>query len=129
MSKGNPFLALRLSRDQQDMLRAKATESGISLSELVRQAVAGFARMSPNTQAGTGSNLRRQRKQSRPARLQSAISEIEDLLSDYENWQANLPESLQETQTAAMLNEAVDTFQQVVDLLQEITVPRGFGRD
>jgi hypothetical protein len=135
MSKGNPFIALRLSREQQDVLRVRAAESGMNLSELVRQAVARFVgdtegqMESPDRRTrGIDSPILR-RKQSRPARLQAATSELEDLLADYENWQANLPESLQATETAAALNEAIDLLQQAVDLLQQITVPRGFGRD
>lgn len=135
MSKGNPFLALRLGRDQQDLLRAKAAESNMSLSELVRQLVAKFVEdpcQRPATVDGQvrgRSSVGRRRRQSRPARLQGAISELEDLLADYENWQASVPESLQETGTAALLGEAVESLQQAVELLQQITLPRGFGRD
>ena len=134
MSKGNPFLALRLPPDQQDALRTRAAESGMSVSELVRQAVARFVgdtgRPASSDKRTSGINsLSRRPKQSRPARLQSAIGELEDLLADYENWQASVPESLQETGTAAALNDAVDLLQQAVELLQQITVPRGFGRD
>ena len=135
MSKGNPFLALRLARDQQDLLRAKAAESGVSLSELVRQAVAKFVDDTDQRPATVDGHARGRgsiscrRKQSRPARLQAAISELDDLLADYENWQASVPESLQDTGTATLLSEAVDSLQQAVDLLQQITVPRGFGRD
>jgi hypothetical protein len=135
MSKGNPFLALRLPLDQQDALRTRAAESGLSVSELVRQAVAkfvgdtGLRTASPDKRTRGINSLSRPSKQSRPARLQAAISELEDLLADYENWQASVPESLQETGTAAALNDAVDLLQQAVALLQQITVPRGFGRD
>ena len=135
MSKGNPFLALRLPRDQQDVLRTRAAESGTTVSELVRQAIASFVAdtgrqtASPDKRRNGINNLSRRPKQSRPARLQAAISELEDLLAGYENWQTSQPESLQETGTAAALNDAVDLLQQAVDLLQQITVPRGFGRD
>ena len=40
MSKGNPFLALRLPHEQQDALRAKAAASGSTLSDLVRKVLA-----------------------------------------------------------------------------------------
>lgn len=135
MSKGNPFLALRLPRDQQDVLRTRAAESGMSVSEFIRQAVASFAgdtgrqTASPDKRTGGSNSLSSRPKQSRPARLQAAISELEDLLAEYENWQASVPESLQETGTAAALDDAVDLLQQAVDLLQQITAPRGFGRD
>jgi len=79
--------------------------------------------------AGKGPPARRSRQASRPVRLQRAVSEIEDLLADYEEWQANLPESLQDTATGAALVETVDNLQQAVDLLNAITPPRGFGRD
>lgn len=135
MSKGNPFLAVRLSRDQQDALSAKAAEYGVTLSDLVRQAVAdyvagrGLHLIIPDAQRGHQTIQRRPRKPSRPARLQHATGELEDLLEDYETWQANLPESLQDTATAAALAETIDSLQQAVEQLQAVTPPRGFGRD
>lgn len=136
MSKGNPFLALRLTRDQQDALRADAEESGRTVSDLVRQLLAEHVARRGQLAASNvlsrrqgPTRARRSRQASRPVRLQRAVSEIEDLLADYEEWQANLPESLQDTATGAALVETVDNLQQAVDLLNAITPPRGFGRD
>lgn len=129
MSKGNPFVALRLARDQQNALRAKADESGATLSDLVRHAIVHYlADVPPQLPARLG-GVKRSRRASRPVRLQRAIDELEDLLADYANWQANQPESLQETPTADLSAETVDTLQQALDLLNAITAPRGFGRD
>lgn len=137
MSKGNPFLALRLSREQQDALRAIAATSGLTLSDLVRNVLADHvadqrlpeetAHAEPSLQKPA--HVRRPRKPSRPVRLQGAISSLENLLADCEDWQANLPDSLQDTPTAVALAEAIDNLQQAVDLLQTINPPRGFGRD
>jgi hypothetical protein len=130
MSKGNPFLALRLACDQHDAVRAKAAESGMTVSEMVRHAIthyvaAGGLAPSP-AQRRTAT---RPRAASRPVRLQRTINELEGLLADYEDWQANLPGSLEDTATAAVLAETVDNMQQALDLLNAITPPRGYGRD
>lgn len=137
MSHGNPFLALRLARDQQEALRAQAAASSLTLSDLVRRILADhLAGRGPQPAQGKGRprrdvviRARRARRPSRPVRLQVAVSEIEELLADYEDWQARLPESLQDTATACALAEAVDNLQQAVDLLQATVPPRGFGRD
>ncbi len=134
MSKGNPFLALRLARDQQDALRARAAESGLTLSDLVRNVLADHVaglrvdEEIPDAEARK-QKVRRPRRPSRPARLRGAIGNLEDLLADYEDWQANMPDSLQDTATAVALAESIDNLQQAVELLNAITPPRGFGRD
>jgi hypothetical protein len=137
VSKGNPFLAVRLSREQQEALRANASESGLTLSDLVRQVLkehveGGGVELNvcdSQSRQPIPTRTTRVRKASRPERLQRVISEAEDLLSEYEDWQNSLPESLQDTATGSALAEAVDNLQQAVDLLTAITPPRGFGRD
>jgi hypothetical protein len=137
VSKGNPFLALRLSHDQQEALRMNAAASGMTLSDLVRQVLAAYGegrrshQEKPDAQSRkrVAAHLTRPRKPSRPVRLQRATCTLEDLLADYEDWQTNLPESLQDTATAVALAETIDNLQQVVDLLNATTPPRGFGRD
>lgn len=136
VSKGNPFLALRLTHDQQDALRASAAESGQTVSDLVRHVLAdylaGRVRLDvPGASARehTAPRVRRPRKASRPARLRRAVSDVEDLLADYEDWLARWPESLSNATTAEMLAEAIDSLQQAVDLLNTVTPPRGYGRD
>lgn len=137
MSKGNPFLALRLSHDQQDALRANAAASGLTPSDLVRQLLAHHAEARrshqeiPDAQPRkpTAAPVRRPRELSRPVRMQRALSILEGLLADYEDWQTNLPDSLQDSATGVALAEAIDNLQQAVDLLTATTLPRGFGRD
>lgn len=136
MSKGNPFLALRLTRDQQDALRASAAESGLTVSDLVRHVLADYlaGRARPDAPDARSREYRaprvtRPRKVSRPARLQRAASEIESLLADYEDWLARWPEALSDTTTAEVLAETIDSLQQAVDLLNTVTPPRGWGRD
>jgi hypothetical protein len=57
------------------------------------------------------------------------LEEIQALQQEYEDWLHALPESLQESSLAERLQEAVDNLAEVVDLLSEIELPRGFGRD
>lgn len=84
------------------------------------------------TQSGTGSPpapQSRRRPPSRPSRLAALLDEASKLRYEYEDWLARLPESLAETTQAEMLTAAVEQLQAVVDLLEEIELPRGFGRD
>lgn len=72
---------------------------------------------------------RQARQPSRPKRLQALLSEAEALLESYTDWKDNMPENLQEGGTGEKLQSTVDSLEQVVELLQNIEVPRGFGRD
>lgn len=71
--------------------------------------------------------IRISRPISKPKRLQALLAEAEDLLQKYQEWE--LPENLQDSVTAQKLQDTVDALEQVVELLENIEVPRGFGRD
>jgi hypothetical protein len=130
MSKGNPFVALRLLPDQQQALRARAVTHGVTVSELVRQAVGRYLAEAVDVDARKASRiLPSLRLPSRPVRLQRAIDDLDGLLAEYEEWVAGLPENLQDTATSGLLSETVDNLQQAIELLNAITPPRGFGRD
>ena len=62
---------------------------------------------------------------SRPQRWRAALDELRALQAEYESWLENVPEPLQDSPTAAMLETicALDLDELDVDL------PRGFGRD
>lgn len=72
---------------------------------------------------------RRQRPPSRPARLAAIQEAVLKLFEEYEDWLASLPESLQESEQGQRVSETVDQLAAVIDLLADIELPRGFGRD
>jgi len=72
---------------------------------------------------------RQTRKLSRPKRIEALLSEAEDLLQSYTDWQENMPETLQDSEQGQKLQDTIDGLEQVVELLQGIDLPRGFGRD
>jgi hypothetical protein len=51
------------------------------------------------------------------------------MTADYEGWLEATPETLQETPLAEKLAEAIQQLQDAIDLLNEIDLPKGFGRD
>lgn len=126
MTKGNPFLALRIAEEHHEALRTRAAETGMSVTEFVRQAIALHVSRAENHPSRPKAISR---TPSRPARLARAIDAITDLLTDYQQWQENLPESLRETATGAALADTVEGLEQALDALVGITPPRGFGRD
>ena len=76
------------------------------------------------------------------ATLQSAIEDIGSIKDEYEDWQANLPEGLDQSPTADLLeavvgldldievNEmAISEVETIIDEAEGIDLPRGFGRD
>lgn len=71
----------------------------------------------------------RERKPSRPARLANLKAGAEQLLAEYEEWLASVPEPLQDSQQAHLLAATIEQLEAVVEALSEIQPPRGFGRD
>jgi hypothetical protein len=77
---------------------------------------------------------------SRPARwadacdrARSAIEELIDLQSEYQEWLDTLPENLQDGATAEKLTEVADldleSARDAIDEATSVDLPRGFGRD
>lgn len=69
------------------------------------------------------------RQPSRPKRIEALLSEAEDLLQSYTDWQEAMPESLQETEQGQRLQGTITALEDVVSALESIEAPRGFGRD
>jgi hypothetical protein len=65
-------------------------------------------------------------RRSRPQRWRDAVDELVTLQGEYRDWLEALPESLEDSATAAALRAICD-----LDLsgLESVEPPRGFGRD
>ena len=64
-------------------------------------------------------------KRSRPERWRAAVATLRELQDSYQTWRDNLPESLEDSATAELLDAVI-----AVDLDQlDIELPKGFGRD
>lgn len=69
--------------------------------------------------------------------LTEALSELEDLRTEYEEWRDNLPENLQSSALGDKLNTVAELdiggrTDDIAELLSEcegIDLPQGFGRD
>jgi hypothetical protein len=72
---------------------------------------------------------KKQRPQSRPARLQAIMVAVQDMRDEYQRWLDTTPESLQGGEQATRLTETVEQLGVIADLLSEVAPPRGFGRD
>ena len=69
------------------------------------------------------------RPPSRPARLAALTADVQQLLQEYERWFESLPESLCDSELADRLRETVEQMESILDLLSDLRLPRGFGRD
>ena len=69
------------------------------------------------------------RPPSRPARLAALQNSLQVLTDEYQNWLDSLPDSLQDSGQGDRLRETIEHLQEAADLLDEIQLPRGFGRD
>lgn len=77
------------------------------------------------------------------AKLDDVLTDLRDLLSEYEEWRDNMPESLQESATYEKLEEVIDESESqfdelesakdqvetALDEIEAMDLPRGFGRD
>ena len=70
----------------------------------------------------------RLKKLTRPKRFQIVVTELENLNQEYVNWLEAIPENLAEGALAAQLNETIEQFNEVLSMLADIQLPRGFGR-
>ena len=66
---------------------------------------------------------------SRPARLLFVNRELRALLDEYQQWRDNLPEPFLESDLAQKLDETIEQLAEATELLEEIDLPKGFGRD
>ena len=81
------------------------------------------------------------RSPSRPARmnailerLRDAKTDLEALMGEYQDWFDEMPENLQEGPTGVKLQAVIDddptdALQDVIDVLEGLELPRGFGKD
>jgi hypothetical protein len=69
--------------------------------------------------------------------LQTALDDLDSLRQEYEEWQGNLPENLQQSALAEKLQTIVDldidsaksSMDDLLGELEAVELPRGFGRD
>jgi len=56
------------------------------------------------------------------------VGELRDLVAEYEAWRDNLPPSLEESALAEKL-DAIIALEGVIDELEAVELPLGYGRD
>lgn len=107
------------------MGRSKIYENDAERKKAYRLRLSGHETQAQNSQPAPSAR----RPPSRPTRLARVLSEVEALQGEYEEWLSAMPESLQGSGLAERLQEAVEKLAQAAELLAEIELPRGFGRD
>ena len=139
MSKGNPFLALRLAPETMEHLREASSRQGRGVSELAREALARGLLSDPATahvgaaviqdSSHVAGRRSRPRRRSRVQRVSTVLEELRELVAEYEDWRANIPDFAEGSATAEKLDAAVETLTAAVEALDEVELPRGYGRD
>ena len=67
-------------------------------------------------------------RRSKPKQWDDAVTTLLDLLDWYQGWKDNLPASLADSPTADRLDEVL-ALRDLVEQLQGVELPKGFGRD
>lgn len=68
------------------------------------------------------------RKPTRPKRLAAILGDLRAMAGEYTAWLAALPPSLSESDLAEQLHETIEQFDEVIEQLEQVRLPRGFGR-
>lgn len=75
-------------------------------------------------------NVNQRRPPSRPTRIAALETATEALLDDYRGWLEALPEGpLQEGIIAEKLSDTIEALETILELIQRLDPPKGFGRD
>ncbi len=85
----------------------------------LREKLAGLRPVNP---------LPKERKKTRPQRLQEVCHSLQTLLQEYQHWLDTIPENLSESPIVSQLQETIEQMQDILELLQSLDLPRGFGR-
>jgi hypothetical protein len=67
-------------------------------------------------------------RRSKPKQWDDAVSTLLDILDDYQDWRDRLPPGLADSATADRLDEVL-ALRDLVEQLQGVELPKGFGRD
>ena len=67
-------------------------------------------------------------RRSRPQQWQDAVTVLLDCLDAYQDWRDNLPAGVADSTIAERL-DAVLELRELVEQLEAVELPRGFGRD
>ena len=67
-------------------------------------------------------------RRSKPRQWEDAVSTLLDLLDGYQDWRDNLPPGLAGSAMADRLDEVL-RLRDLVEQLQGVELPKGFGRD
>lgn len=68
-------------------------------------------------------------KWSRPERLERICADLRELHLGYEDWLQVLPEPQTDGVLAEKLETTIEVLEEVLDQLDSLDLPRGFGRD
>lgn len=66
---------------------------------------------------------------SRPARLAAVIAEIQRLQQEYAAWLDRLPENFAAGDLSDLLEQTIEELGSAQEVLENIELPKGFGRD
>lgn len=67
-------------------------------------------------------------RRSKPQQWEDAVQTLLDLLDGYQAWRDNLPPGLEDSATAQRIDDVL-ALRDLVEQLQGVELPKGFGRD
>ncbi len=67
-------------------------------------------------------------RRSKPKQWEDAVNTLLDILDGYQQWRDNMPPGLAESTTAERIDEVLE-LRELVEQLQAVELPKGFGRD
>jgi hypothetical protein len=105
------------------MGRQKRFETSAERQQAYRLRLADRQKQSPVTSS------KRRRAPSRRTRVAAVEAQVQQLHDENEHWFASLPENLGNSGLAERLTQAVEQLATILELLSDLDIPSGFGRD
>ena len=105
------------------MGRKRIYANGAERQKAHRQRAAGEAAPAPPAGLAKKKNL------TRPMRLNAAVAAVRRLQEEYQQWLDSLLDFQEGSELEERLTETVEFMDQALELLSEIQLPKGFGRD
>jgi hypothetical protein len=77
----------------------------------------------------TATSPKPRRPPSRQTRLESVVIQVQQLHDECAHWHTSMPEGQQDSDLAERLSDTIEQLANILELLSDLDLPRGFGRD
>ena len=130
--KGRPHVKVRLAPEILSLLASHSDRRRRPMAEIAREALMDWLERQPDAEALPvirAVSAKKSRSLPRTRRLDLLRRDLRQLLGEYASWQSTLPEFASDSPMAERLAETVEALEAAAETLEDVDLPRGYGRD